>query len=265
MLQAQCDLMTVCAEINTPASLQAAMTEAENVVKSRSDNAFTKDIFIMPWLYLLDPHPDNVRLCYTIMRCDLLGTTELGDILETYISKDPVPAKSRCSFIKTLYHTVPHMIVKCLVAAEAAAFLDRLDAILMCSTSVWRNTVVIANIANFLWPQHHCLARTALAERKGKQGMGTIGDLREACAALTRRHAPKASERGHMLLKLLLNAQAPQECEGQPVSAVPFSAPPESTGEVYTIAKMYHPVVHNPRVPLMAQVRELIAGMVKEG
>jgi hypothetical protein len=269
MRKAQCDFITVCAEINTFASLHAAMIEAQNMIKSRTDKALTDDLFVFPWLYLLDPHPDNVRLCYTAIRFDLLNTGELGDVLEPH-SQDG----SRCMFIETFYHIFPNLIVKCLVAAEAGAFLSSLDALLMCRSPKWRDPVVMANLADFLWPQQHCLARAALAARRGQKGLGTIGHLRAAHSALLAEvaeagyHPPEtqgSTTRKQRLLELVLSEQAPPvEFEDQPVSAVPLSAPKGSMAEAYTLARMYHPVLHNPRVPLMAQVRKMMAGFMKQ-
>jgi hypothetical protein len=201
------------------------------------------------------------------MRFDLLATDELGDVLEpahASTGKGLEPAESRVRFLGTRYHALPHLILKCLVAAEAGAFLDYVDALLMSRSSMWRDPVVIANLADFLWPRQHCLARAALAARRGQKGLGTIGHLRAAQAELFA-GIHVASEEAQTLLKLLLSEQAPTECEGQPVSAAPFSAPAGSVGELYTLARMYHPVLHNPRVPLMAQVRGMLEGLVKQG
>jgi hypothetical protein len=70
------------------------------------------------------------------------------------------------------------------------------------------------------------------------------------------------SSRKQRLLELVLSEQVPPtEFERQPVSAVPLSAPKGSMAEA--LARMYHPVLHNPRAPLMAQVRRMMVGFMK--
>jgi hypothetical protein len=132
---------------------------------------------------------------------------------------------------------------------------------------LWKDPVVITNLLPFLWPQNHCFARSALGARNCKRGLGTIGHLRAAHATL-RDHVETLGghlqhERGRTLMALLLSEQAPTHYEGQPIWE-PFEDAPGTMREVHIIAKMFHPVLHGKRCPLMAQVRQALAGLMAE-
>jgi hypothetical protein len=88
-----------------------------------------------------------------------------------------------------------------------------------------------------------------------------VGDLREARLTLNDSffflYRMFAHPNGKLLLSLLLSEQAPTECEGRPV---PFTVDvePSSLQETYAVARMYHALLHNKRLPLMEQVLEVL-------
>jgi hypothetical protein len=254
------EYMLICGEMNTPVSITTAVRTGQEMLKNRSTKKLNSVNSIMPWLCLLHPHPDIVKIC-----CDAIGTDPLlgkAEVLKPVPTEDATRGSHHRSFADTLFLALPHLIVKCLLMVEAGGLLDRLDALLISKTSAWKDPVVVTNLLPFLWPEHHCLERAALAAQAGRKGFGTVGDLRAAHAHLLDQvhflSRMLVGEQGQALLSLLLSEQAPTHFEGKPVK-LGCHAAPGSMREMYAVAKMYHAVLHNKRVPLMAQVRKALA------
>jgi hypothetical protein len=115
--QATCDYMLACGAMNTPATVSAGIIEGQKLIKKRPHNKLGNSPFVLPWLCLLDPHPDNVRYCYSTIRLDVLHTTVHADILEP-IRNIPI-ANMGFRFSDTLYHFLSLLILKALLLEES--------------------------------------------------------------------------------------------------------------------------------------------------
>jgi hypothetical protein len=263
--QAICEYMLTCGDMNTPVSIAAGIAKGQKTIATRAHLKLGNTLFVLPWLYLLDPHPDNVRLCYSTIRFDVLYTAAPADVLEPL--RNVVLGNPGFRYSDTLYHFLALLILKTLLLVESGTCLARLDALLVSNSPLWKDPVVVANLLPFLWPQYHCFARTFLAARNGKKGLGTIGHLRAAHATLRDHVQTLVShlqhERGRTLMALLLSEQAPMHFEGD-VLWVPFEDKSGTVREVHIIAKMFHPVLHGKRCPLMVEVRQVLAELMEE-
>jgi hypothetical protein len=251
--------------MNTPASIASGLDNAKALMKWSCDAIFHQAFLILPWLCLLDPHPDSLRLCYNVINLDALYNNEVADVLEPWDANNRCVNVDASKYYSTPFHQVPHLLLKILLLEEVHAFLARLDALLLSKSSLWKDPVVITNLLPFLWPKHHCYERTALAARTGRKGLGTVGDLRAAQRNLRSYTFSLRSifihEEGQLLLDLLLAEQAPTQCEGRPVTCT-CDVAPGSWQEIYAVARMYHTVVHNKRCWQMEQVREILQNTV---
>jgi hypothetical protein len=261
------EYMLVCGEINTPASIGAAISKAQDVLEKNSSRKRLNAVHVaLPWLCLLDLHPDNLRLCYGVIRIDALLRGATVDVLGPLYSTERSSKNPATTYANTLYHELPHLILKCLMLAEAGAILAHLDALLLSKNTQWKDAVIMVNLLPFLWPKHHCFERNALAARGGRKRLGTVGDLRAAHAVLLS-HVQVLScmligRNRQLLLKLLLGEQAPTHFQGRPIR-LSDHIEVGSAKEVHIIAKMFHPVLHNKRYPLVAQVQRLLTAYLE--
>jgi hypothetical protein len=144
-----------------------------------------EDRLMVPYrlpLHILQlPHPDSLQHCYGLISHYVANNPHHESLLPDYENANAdvfdKPYVALLSRDTDLYQCVAFVLIKIKVYVELKKFLNRIGAVLQQRKGRWNNSVVIANILPFIWPQESYLSPAYICRAAGTT-RATVGALR---------------------------------------------------------------------------------------